>query len=99
MEVFSLLKTLAELGELMKRCKACRLTSLVQSEISCMEFLVEDGPASWGEIALAAVAYAGGAGDHDDAFKVIAVLRKPETECHQFDAYMDRIDTSVSIFP
>ena len=43
MEDFSPLKTLPELGELMKRCKACRLTPLVQSEISCMEFLVKMG--------------------------------------------------------
>ena len=29
-----------------------------------------------------AMAYAGGAGDCDDAFRVIAVLRKPVTEFH-----------------
>ena len=51
---------------------------------------------------MVADAYAGGAGDYDDAFKVIAVLRKTETEYHQFDAYMDPMDTSglrVSMFP
>ena len=74
------MKTLPEIGELMKRCKSCSLTSLVQSQINCMEVLVEDGPARWGELALDAVAYAGGASDYDDAFKVIAELSKTETE-------------------
>ena len=94
MEVLSPLKTLPELSELMKRCTACSLTSLVQSGVSCMEVLVEDGPAKWGESALDAVAYAGGAGDFDDLFKVISDLRKTETEYHQFDAYMDSMSTS-----